>query len=383
MATETHLDHFLEHVLKAIADQVNAPLAEYWYYSEPNNVAYVGLTYWQGQILKPEEQPGHMGLSGYPVPPERVHQESHHQRRGHFIVKDMATSAAYLQIAQEYGLDAGAWYRSRGVNSFLHVPLILADKTIGALMVFLPGDRPFTEQHIKLTYAFAQQVTLAIQLIRLAEEAKQTAILSERNRMARELHDTLAQTFTGIVMQLEATQAMITPMTFEPAQKHLRRAGLLARQGLQEARRSVWSLRSEALKSGDLPTALLRIAQHMTDHTPIQTDVIVDGTPIALPAEREDHLLRIGQEALTNALKHAQPQKIQISLHFAADAVQLHIVDDGQGFDLQQQWRGFGIVCMQERTHQIGGEFSLRSQIGQGTTIHVTIPLPPSKAKGS
>jgi signal transduction histidine kinase len=233
-------------------------------------------------------------------------------------------------------------------------------------------------EDLELTQALAHQATLAIQLLRMAEaaktEAQQTTLLEERNRMARELHDTLAQTFTGVIVQLEAAQEMIAPTT-APVQKHLAHAGLLARQGLQEARRSVWSLRPEALESNNLQTALLRLVQQMTEHTAIATEVVVDGTPIALPEEIESHLLRIGQESLTNALKHTKAQHIQLLLQFTPTSIALRIMDDGQGFDPQQPRRGFGITCMQQRTQQIGGEFTLTSQIGQGTAIDVRIPV--------
>lgn len=115
LATETDLDRFLGHVLQMIAKQLDAPLTEYWYHPEPDNIAYVGLTYWQEKILKPEEQPGHPGLLGYPVPPEMIQQESLHHRRGHFITEDIATSAVHSRIAHEYGLDA-TWYEPHGVS---------------------------------------------------------------------------------------------------------------------------------------------------------------------------------------------------------------------------------------------------------------------------
>jgi signal transduction histidine kinase len=196
LAIETDLDRFLGQVLRVIADQLEAPLAEYWYHPEPANLAYVGLTYWQGQILKPEEQPGHVGSFGYPVPAEMIQQESLHHRRSHFITEDMVTSSHLSQIAHESGLDAGAWYGSRGVSSALNVPLILGDKTIGALIVFFSGSRPFTEPQIELAYALAQQVTLAIQLTQLAEEAKQTAIAREQKQAAQHQAAELARANT-------------------------------------------------------------------------------------------------------------------------------------------------------------------------------------------
>jgi signal transduction histidine kinase/PAS domain-containing protein len=196
LAIETDLDRFLGQVLQVIADQLEAPLVEYWYHPEPANLAYVGLTYWQGQILKPEEQPGHVGSFGYPVPSEMIQQESLHHRRSHFTIEDMATSPLLIQIAHESGLDAGAWYGSRGVSSLLNVPLILGDKTIGALIVFFPRSRHFTEQQIELTYAFAQQVTLAVQLTRLAEEARQAAIAREQEQAAQHQAAELARANT-------------------------------------------------------------------------------------------------------------------------------------------------------------------------------------------
>ena len=102
LATETDLDHFLGHVLRVIAAQLDAPLAEYWYHPEPDNIACVGLTYWQGQILKPEEQPGHPGLFGYPVPPEMIQQESLHHRRGHFVTEDTTTSSLGLKFDNSF-----------------------------------------------------------------------------------------------------------------------------------------------------------------------------------------------------------------------------------------------------------------------------------------
>jgi signal transduction histidine kinase len=207
LATETDLNRFLGHVLQVIANQLDAPLTEYWYHPKPSNLAYVGLTYWQEQILNPEEQPGHVGLYGYPVPPEMVHQESLHHRRAHFITEDMATSAIHQQVAREYGLDAAAWYGTRGVSRLLNVPLILGDTTIGALIVFFPHHRHFTEQQIELTYALAQQVTLAIQLTQLAEEAKQAAIAREQEKAAQERAAELAKANEALRRSVERLAA--------------------------------------------------------------------------------------------------------------------------------------------------------------------------------
>jgi len=377
LATETDLDRFLGHVLQVIAKQLDAPLTEYWYHPEPDNIAYVRLTYWQGRILKPKEQPGHPGLFGYPVPSEMIQQENLHHRRSHFITDDIATSAIHIQISREYGLDAGAWYGARGVSRFLNVPLILGDRTIGALIVFLPSDRHFTEQQIELTYALAQQVTLAIQLTQLAEEAKQAAILEDRNRMAREIHDTLAQSFAGILMQLQAATLNLID---DPEQVivHLKRASNLTREGLTEARRSVRLLQQGETAYSDLLTSLHQLAERMGCNTDVPISVNFEGSPYTLNPEVGVHLFRMVQESVNNALRHARPTTIQISLSYSTQKVSLCIQDDGYGFDLEQPTNGFGLKGMQQRADLLNAQLRIDSQIGIGTEVYITAPTHPS-----
>jgi PAS domain S-box-containing protein len=266
------------------------------------------------------------------------------------------------------------WHRQFGHKEVATIPLSIGENLLGFLGLCFTTAQKQTKSELELFYTLGQHAALSIRLTQLSEEAQQSTLLAERNRMARELHDTLAQTFTGVIMQLEAAQAMLAD-TPAPIHKHLAHAGLLARQGLNEARRSVWSLRPEALQTDDLQTALLRLVQQMTDHTTIATEVLVDGTPIFLPEQVEAHLLRIGQEALTNILKHTQAQRIQLTLQFRSDSIALHIADNGGGFDIDLPRQGFGITSMQQRTQQIGGAFALASHIGQGTTIKVKIPV--------
>jgi PAS domain S-box-containing protein len=266
------------------------------------------------------------------------------------------------------------WHRQFGHKEAATIPLSIGDNLVGILGLCFTTAQAQTKSELELFYTLGQHAALALRLTQLSEEAQQATLLAERNRMARELHDTLAQTFTGVIMQLEAAQELLAD-TPAPVCQHLAHAGLLARQGLNEARRSVWSLRPDALETDDLHTALLRLVQQMTDNTTIVTEVLVDGTPIALPEEVEAHLLRIGQEALTNILKHTQAQHIQLTLQFDSDSIALHVVDNGRGFDIDLPRSGFGLTSMQQRTHQIGGVFALASQIGQGTTITVKIPV--------
>jgi two-component system, NarL family, nitrate/nitrite sensor histidine kinase NarX len=373
LATEPQLDRALGHVLQVTTEQIGSSSAALWLYHPDLDQFRLHLVYLEGNIIA--------------AIPETAHRLTGQWIRGQNLSGDLALKQHIRDRAPViYDVDHCAemtppvrrFMNQLGVKTLLGIPLLLGAEIVGSFTIRFRDRRELQVEELELTQALAHQATLAIQLLRMAEaakaEAQQTTLLEERNRMARELHDTLAQTFTGVIVQLEAAQEMIAT-TPAPVQKHLTHAGFLARQGLQEARRSVWSLRPEALETHDLHTAMLRIVQQMTDYTAIATEVVVDGTPIALPDEIESHLLRIGQESLTNILKHAQAQHIQLTLQFTSDSIALHIVDDGQGFDPRQPRRGFGITSMQQRTQQSGGAFTLTSQIGQGTAIEVKIPV--------
>lgn len=370
LATELSLDKFLGQVLKAIAEQFDSPLVEYWYYLE--DTAYIGMMSWQERIYNREAisvlYPTHPGVAGFKVPPERIHGEILQHRKKYYITEDWLTNPFTKHVK---------WYLENGLYKEINVPMVLGDKCIGALVVRMPRKHQITTQQIELAQALAHQVTLAVQLTQLAEESHQAAILDERNRMARDIHDTLAQAFTGIIIQLEATKRKIGAVQLEAAQTHITRARSLATAGLCEARRSVRALRPEALESHNLPNALRHLAEQMACDATIQISVRIEGTPYSLPVEVETNLLRVGQEALTNALRHAQAQTIRLELLFEAASVHLQIVDDGQGFDPQSQVTsaGFGLIGMQERSQHISGQFILTSRAGQGTAITVSVPI--------
>lgn len=210
------------------------------------------------------------------------------------------------------------------------------------------------------------------------EEARRTAaVLEERQRLAREIHDTLAQAFTGITVQLGAAGRVLEADS-AAAKEHLERAREMAREGLAEARRSVGALRSEALEGQNLCDTLARLVERMTAGTPPQAAFHAEGTPRSLPPEVGLHLLRIGQEALTNAVKYAGASAIAVELAFTPQQVSLRVHDDGQGFDLSRfrERRGFGLTTMRERSERMGGVLTINSQPGAGTEVKVTVPLP-------
>jgi ligand-binding sensor domain-containing protein/signal transduction histidine kinase len=209
-------------------------------------------------------------------------------------------------------------------------------------------------------------------------ESQFAAVLAERNRMAREIHDNLAQEMLGISVQLEVV-ARTLPDSAELARTHLDRVRMLVRHGIAEARRYVWDLRSQVLDKNDLPAALSDTARRLIAENPVQAKVEVRGTFRPLGQLIEGNLLRIGQEAINNAVLHAQAQNILINLKFDAYRVQLSVRDDGLGFDPQIARNGdgkhFGLVGMRERAEQIGGTLTINSRVNEGTEVLVDVPI--------
>ncbi|MBD2524691.1 AAA family ATPase [Nostoc sp. FACHB-133] len=207
------------------------------------------------------------------------------------------------------------------------------------------------------------------------KRAEEASILEERNRMAREIHDTLAQAFTGILVQVGAATQVLED-DLEATQAHLDMIDELARIGLAEARRSVTALRPQLLEEGDLSSALKRLVTQMrsaTDDTALIYEI--QGTAYPLPAEVENNLLRIGQEALTNAIKYAKADEIRLELVYADAQCSLCIKDNGQGFGVGSipSVGGFGLLGMSERAERIGAQLRIESQLGQGTEIIVIV----------
>jgi signal transduction histidine kinase/streptogramin lyase len=223
-------------------------------------------------------------------------------------------------------------------------------------------------------------VALAMYQLRLRQiRSRFSLVLEERARLAREIHDTLAQGFVGISSQLDAV-AMCMPEEQSPARKYLDMARRMARHSLTEARRSVMDLRASVLEGQDLAAALESGMRMWTVGAGVDVKVDVSGPETVLPQEMEQHLLRIAQEAVTNVVKHAGANRIGIKLHIEARKLNMRIHDNGRGFETPDVFstRGghFGLIGMRERAERLGGELRLASNPGEGTEVEVTVPLP-------
>jgi ligand-binding sensor domain-containing protein/signal transduction histidine kinase len=207
-------------------------------------------------------------------------------------------------------------------------------------------------------------------------QARHAAVMGERNRIARDIHDTLAQEVAGLLAQLHVIKTLL-PGSPQNAGRHLERAVELARTGLADARRLVLDLRHQALEHDDLATALENFIAQVSDEDAPTVSYQIKGAPRRLAQEQENNLLRIGQESVNNALRHARARTIEVNLSFESKMVELIVRDDGCGFDPALHAQGFGghygLLGIRERAAQIGGELSLSSAPGAGAEIKVRV----------
>jgi len=208
------------------------------------------------------------------------------------------------------------------------------------------------------------------------KRAQYQAVLNERSRVGRELHDTLEQGLAGIALQLEAVAGSLQASP-EIARQSLDVARQMLRYSQEETRRSIMDLRSQALESRDLAGALSDLARQTTQGTGVIPVVRVEGPVCRLDASHEHHLLRIGLEAVTNALKHSGAHTIDILLRFGPDAIELIVQDDGRGFNIASQNLGgahFGLQGIRERVDKLGGVLHIESGADAGMRLSVTVP---------
>ncbi len=285
---------------------------------------------------------------------------------------------------------------SLGLRFHASVPIYAGDTPIGVLNVASEDWRELEAEKLQLLHIIGDQIGLAIQRARLSDEhtqaATRLATIEERNRLAREIHDTLAQGLAAITLQLETADALATRQP-ERAHEAIRRALGLARNNLEEARRSVIDLRAAPLQNRTLPEALEALTREAAQegieieyhHAPV-----ID-FPILSP-RLEAGVYRIAQEALSNVYKHAQAQHISLTLIIESNTLCLYVQDDGRGFlpdDVTQITNAlpgtkvdhFGLTGMSERVKLLGGTLGISSEPGAGTCVVTCIPLEERKGK--
>ncbi|CAG0937342.1 two-component system, NarL family, sensor kinase [Thermoflexales bacterium] len=262
-----------------------------------------------------------------------------------------------------------------GLQSHASVPLSAHGKRLGVLNVVSSDWRELSAENLRLLYTVGDLIGIAIERARLFTTSTQIGALEERNRLAREIHDTLVQGLAGIIMQLETADAFLESAQADRGQAALRQALALARSNLDEARRSVLDLRAAPLEGRSLDKALEALVHDRQAAANVKIAFETSGSR-PLPARIEAGLYRIAQEALTNLVQHARARHATVRWLTTPQYTQLIVEDDGVGFEADQiPVDRHGLIGMQERARLLGGTLEVQRQAKRGTQIQVTIPL--------
>jgi signal transduction histidine kinase len=262
------------------------------------------------------------------------------------------------------GLEGASWSAVGGLGLLAIACSLLSVGTMGAV-VRQSRQRKLLVDELRATRA------------ELAATERQAGMLQERERLARDIHDTLTRGFASVVMLLEAAEESLA--TGRPVGGHIEQALRSARANLAESRRVVWALRPQPLTEHSLPDALKRLTGQLADETGIHAETVVTGTVRPLGADVEAALLRIAQEALANVRKHAAASEATVTISYLDDVVMLDVHDDGVGFDpagAAATDGGLGMRAMRERTEALGGTLAVESAPREGTTVAAEVPLP-------
>jgi signal transduction histidine kinase len=265
-----------------------------------------------------------------------------------------------------------------GVKTLLIIPLTLGGQVNGQLSFRFTEERDFDPEELEIARALAIPASLAIHLTRLARTARQSAVLEERNQLAAEIHDALAQSFTGISMQLGVAGEQLAAKEGDPLCQ-IQRANEIAEFGLAEARRSILSLRSSAIEESGLTRTLQRLVEHSNVAGRLRCDFRSDDIPEeSLPPRIQHELLRFAQEAISNAVRHAKPTVVSVRLRWEPPHLILKVKDNGSGISSAslEKSEGFGLHNMRTRASQIDGKLDIQTAAGRGTSIVLTVPIP-------
>jgi PAS domain S-box-containing protein len=348
------LDSFFEVLLQAINEALDSPSSGLWFREDASDRAVLYTTYPTDHRSK---------YSGSIKLDRPAYENLFVKHTAHLVdvPKRMPTLPPEIQ----------EMYVELGVKATLVVPIMRSGEAIGFISIRRHERDYFAEAEIELAVALGDIASLATELKRLAEESRHTAVHSERNRFAREIHDTLAQEFAGVMLHASAAKQSIEDGLPASATKHLNEVKNLASEGLSEARRSVFALRSAILDDSDLGTALTALAKRL--RVPgVRIKPTIKGASFPMAPEVESNLLRIAQEATGNAVRHSKSKRIDISLDYRSPAVEMVIKDDGAGFDIDEaKGKGFGLQSMAERATTADMIFEIHSELGKGVTITV------------
>jgi signal transduction histidine kinase len=357
LAEEPELGRFLGHVLRAANARLNVRHSTLWLHDPDLDVNRLHMTCRDGRIaVDPVDAAGQAILSrprDFRAWPHLI------EHRAPLAFDDAPNNPDIPEVAEAM--------RTQGVRSLLVVPLMLGAEILGVIGLHNTERESWTEDEVNLARALGHQATLSLHMTRLATKARESAILEERNRLAREIHDTLAQGFAAIRMQLDLARG--DPGLPAEAAQALEFAHQIAGENLVEARRSMAVLKSAQPSLGASLSAAIEGVRRLGQ---IRVVAQVGATPEP-PPEVSHELVRIGQEAMLNAVRHAEASTLRISLGgIRGGGVQLVVADDGKGFDPTQVRKGFGLAGLCERAAAINAELAIISEPGGGAEVIAT-----------
>ena len=303
------------------------------------------------------------------------------KRREPAVIADVRGDTPLARSYQEVvGDELDTTYRY--VSSFMAVPMVVKDRVIGGLTLESSEPHAYTSRHVALAQAISQQAAVAVENARLYVQAQELAALEERQRLARELHDSVTQALFGIRIGVHTARALFHRDP-DKALESLEYVHTLAQGGMAEMRALLFELRPESLAVEGLVVALQKQAEALTarHEVPVKTTL---GKEPAVSLQIKEALYRIAQEALQNTFKHAHPSRVEVSLECFDGDIVLEIQDDGVGFDTAGSFPGhLGLQSMRERATRLGGSLEIESAPGRGTRVRALIPVvhladPPS-----
>jgi signal transduction histidine kinase/FixJ family two-component response regulator len=361
LATEAAPEKFIAEMLRTIGQHLHAPSVMLWLRNPEADSLHLHLVIKDDQQVAPD--PEHPFVKDPQAWKRSLQLQEMLFTKGPVVCDDVERDVRISAEFREYLMN-------RGRKKFLAIPMFVLGEVRGFIGIQHDEREAYRPEEIELAQALAHHVMLATHGAELGEQRRHAVVLEERTRMARDIHDTLAQGFTGVIIQLDTSVEALRDEEPEDAAKHIRQARELARESLSEARRSVHALRPQALEKATFADALRAIITNTTAGTSLHSDFQLKGEPHELQPAVEENLLHIGQEALSNALKHASATRFQARLSFDSDAVRLELCDNGKGFVADSaNGGGIGLIGMRERAEQIGAKLAVTSKPGRGTKV--------------
>jgi signal transduction histidine kinase len=368
LASVPELDQFVGQVMAVITGRLGAASGTLALFNSEQKRSQLELLFQDGRVMSPAEADYPESFRSVLVGEEQL-----------FAVLNEPITVIHLSKPQASIIPDGLhnYFLRQGVRTLLIVPLVSRGEVNGFLSFRFAEERDFQAEELEIARALATQASLAIQLTQLAKTAERSAVLEERNQLAGEIHDSLAQFFTGISMQLGAAKEVFKAGSGSVL-SYLERALDLAQFGLSEARRSAFSLQPTIIEESGLVEALQKLVERSNIPGRLRCNFQSSGVPEeSLPPSVQQDLLRIAQEAMSNAVRHAKPTVISVNLHCHPSDIVLEVTDNGSGMaDSHTASReGFGFSNMRARAENIGAQLKVRTASGRGTTIVVQVPM--------